>query len=130
MQGMKDKPHNDYNIKRQALLRDGFKCALTGLYDYDVWEQLRPNERGENRLSDTKAVYLFPESTQTVPKVSIIMKKTLKKTWHRLLYLFRLGIVRVGLRSTVHVWPRTSCGITLQRRSPLPPKCDHAGSVV
>ncbi|KAF5310124.1 hypothetical protein D9619_010378 [Psilocybe cf. subviscida] len=67
---MKNEPPTEHNIKNQALLRDGFKCTVTGLYDYDTCLLMEANERGDKRTCTTQAAYLFPAAVVDVPKQS------------------------------------------------------------
>ncbi|KAF9479918.1 hypothetical protein BDN70DRAFT_894535 [Pholiota conissans] len=70
-------PTTKRDAKKQALCRDGYKCLISGSYDYFYLKQL-PADRGaeiiaaeENfRAGPTDIVHLFPESTQGVKSSS------------------------------------------------------------
>lgn len=110
---MKNEPPTEHNIKNQALLRDGFKCTVTGLYDYDTCLLMEANERGDKRTCTTQAAYLFPAAVVDVPKVSTAARKI---TTAPLSNMCHTAIFRVCLRSADHVRPCISSGIALQRR--------------
>lgn len=77
IQGMtvKSAPTTQYEIKQQALLRDGCKCVVTGVIDYDAWRQLGLGKMPEKPMSMTQVAYLFSESAQHGSKVSVLTYK-------------------------------------------------------
>ena len=58
----------------KALVRDGFRCIVTGNYDFHLLEQCTEvkqevTEDSYARVTSTECVYIFPQSVATVSGV-------------------------------------------------------------
>ncbi|KAF5310131.1 hypothetical protein D9619_010377 [Psilocybe cf. subviscida] len=70
---LKNTPPTKYNVRKQALLRDGFKCVVSGIFDLETWSALSPDAKplhARERLSYTQTTSLFPQCVQGGPKES------------------------------------------------------------
>lgn len=61
----------------QALLRDGYKCAISGVYDRQSCLEIEEIDAAREALDNpkfigTKVAHIFPESAQDGDKVSAL----------------------------------------------------------